>query len=381
MNRQKQKQAATLALADGKVFNGINIGSPGETWGEVVFNTAMSGYQEILTDPSYVRQMITFTCPHIGNVGVNDQDIESEKVQVSGIIVKQLSDHYSNFRATDSLDNYLAKNKIVGISGIDTRELVLHLRTHGAQMGIIASGNNNPSDLVDKAKALPSMEGMDLVPEITTSKNYFWGENTWSLEKGYGKVLEKDAAKKPIIVALDFGIKFNILRLLVAEGFNVLVVPAKTSAAEILSLNPAGVFLSNGPGDPAEVRYGIKTTQELLGKKPIFGICLGHQILGHAVGVPTFKLKFGHRGGNHPVRNTLTNKVEITVQNHGFATDPNKINSEIEVTHLNLNDGTIEGLQVKGAKAFSVQYHPESSPGPMDAQYLFKQFRRLVEES
>ena len=381
MNRQKQKQAATLALADGKVFNGINIGSPGETWGEVVFNTAMSGYQEILTDPSYVRQMITFTCPHIGNVGVNDQDIESEKVQVSGIIVKQLSDHYSNFRATDSLDNYLAKNKIVGISGIDTRELVLHLRTHGAQMGIIASGNNNPSDLVDKAKALPSMEGMDLVPEITTSKNYFWGENTWSLEKGYGKVLEKDAAKKPIIVALDFGIKFNILRLLVAEGFNVLVVPAKTSAAEILSLNPAGVFLSNGLGDPAEVRYGIKTTQELLGKKPIFGICLGHQILGHAVGVPTFKLKFGHRGGNHPVRNTLTNKVEITVQNHGFATDPNKINSEIEVTHLNLNDGTIEGLQVKGAKAFSVQYHPESSPGPMDAQYLFKQFRRLVEES
>lgn len=381
MVKQKQKQAATLALADGKVFHGINVGAEGETWGEVVFNTSMSGYQEILTDPSYVRQMITFTCPHIGNVGVNSEDIESDKVQVSGIIVKQLSDHYFNYRATDSLDNYLVKNNIVGISNIDTRELVLHLRTHGAQMGIIASGNHNPSDLVDQAKKLPSMEGMDLVPEVTTAKNYFWGESTWDLVSGYGNISEQDAAKKPIVVALDFGIKYNILRLLVAQGFNVLVVPAKTSAAEILSYNPAGVFLSNGPGDPAEVRYGIKTTQELLGKKPIFGICLGHQILGHAVGTPTFKLKFGHRGGNHPVRNTQTNKVEITVQNHGFATDANKINSEVEVTHLNLNDGTVEGLQVKGAKAFSVQYHPESSPGPMDAQYLFEQFRKLVEES
>lgn len=378
---QKQKIAATLALADGKVFKGIHIGAEGETWGEVVFNTAMSGYQEILTDPSYVRQMITFTCPHIGNVGVNEEDVESEKVHVSGIIVKQLSDHYSNFRATDSLNNYLVKNNIVGISGIDSRKLVLHLRTNGAQMGIIASGNHSPADLVDRARKLPSMEGTDLVPEITTTKNYFWGQKTWELETGYGKISEQEAAKKPLVVAIDFGIKYNILRLLVDQGFNVLVVPAKTTAQEILSYHPSGVFLSNGPGDPAEVTYGIKTTQELLGKKPIFGICLGHQILGHAVGIPTFKLKFGHRGGNHPVRNSITNKVEITVQNHGFATDPNKINSKAQITHINLNDGTIEGLEVKEAKAFSVQYHPESSPGPMDAQYLFKQFKNLVEEN
>lgn len=376
----KQNDVATLALADGKVFKGISVGASGETWGEVVFNTSMTGYQEILTDPSYTRQMITFTYPHIGNVGVNPEDVESAKVQVSGLIVKQLSEHYFNYRATDSLDNYLRNNNVVGISGIDTRELVLHLRTHGAQMGIIASGNHSADELIDKAKSLKSMEGMDLVPDVTTAEKYYWGEKTWDIKTGYGKIEEKEALKKPLIVAIDFGIKYNILRLLVEQGFNVLVVPAKTSAQEILSYKPAGVFLSNGPGDPAEVKYGIKTTQELLGKKPIFGICLGHQILGHAVGVSTFKLKFGHRGGNHPVRNTITNKVEITVQNHGFASDPSRINSEVKVSHVNLNDGTIEGIEVLGAKAFSVQYHPESSPGPTDASYLFKQFRNLVEE-
>lgn len=377
--RESKKIPATLALADGSVFRGFSIGAEGETWGEVVFNTSMSGYQEILTDPSYVKQILTFTCPHIGNVGINEQDVESERIQVSGAIIRDLSETYSNFRGKVSLREYLVRNNVVGIGGIDTRELVLHLRTYGAQMGVIATGARNPDDLVAKARSAPSMEGLDLVPEVTAESRYNFNETTWSLDSGEVRCLSaQEIADRPLVVAIDFGVKKNILRLLVDHGFRVTVVPAKTSADEILSLAPDGIFLSNGPGDPAAVTYGIKTTEALLGRKPMFGICLGHQILGLAVGAPTFKLKFGHRGGNHPVRNVHRAKVEITVQNHGFATHPDTVPKNATVTHVNLNDGTIEGLEVPDANAFSVQYHPEASPGPHDAQYLFEDFAKRV---
>ncbi|MFN8389042.1 MAG: glutamine-hydrolyzing carbamoyl-phosphate synthase small subunit [Bdellovibrionota bacterium] len=376
---EKKRPAATLALADGTVFRGVSIGAEGETDGETVFNTSMSGYQEILTDPSYVKQMITFTYPHIGNVGVNREDVESNKVQVAGVIIHELSEHYSNYRAEGSFEDYLKQNNVVGIAGIDTRALVLHLRTHGAQMGVIASGERNADDLVAKARSLPTMDGLDLVPFVSTKESYLWKEGIWTPGKGYQKFSDEELAKRPLVVAIDFGIKHNILRLLVQEGFRVQVVPANTSADEIMALNPQGIFLSNGPGDPAAVTYGIQTVKGVLGKKPIFGICLGHQILGHALGAPTFKLPFGHRGGNHPVRNLLTDKVEITVQNHGFATHASQVPKHVQITHLNLNDQTIEGLIVPDAKAFSVQYHPESSPGPQDARYLFRQFHDLVQ--
>lgn len=378
------RELATLALADGSVFEGYAIGAAGETAGEVVFNTSMYGYQEILTDPSYVRQMLTFTYPHIGNVGVNADDIDSKKISVSGLIVRELSEQHSNFRSQGSLKDYLVKNNVVGIGGIDTRRLVLHLRTHGAQMGVIATGKQNSKDLVEKARSQPSMEGLDLVPEVTTPEPYTWTQGCFRpFEKGsalgYREYSAADLASRPHVVAVDCGIKFNILRLLVDHGFRVTVVPATYSAEKILSLTPDGVFLSNGPGDPAAVTYLRDTVKQLLGKKPIFGICLGHQILGHAVGAPTYKLKFGHRGGNHPVKNMDREKIEITVQNHGFATDKTKIPKGVRITHMNLNDDTVEGISVDGAKAFSVQYHPEASPGPTDACYLFQQFAELVE--
>lgn len=374
-----QQVPATLALADGTVFRGVSVGAEGETWGEVVFNTSMTGYQEILTDPSYVKQILTFTYPHIGNIGANSEDVESDKVQVSGIIVRHLSEQYSSHRAEQSLRSYLVQNRVVGIGGIDTRALVLHLRTHGAQMGVIATGEVNADDLVAKARTAPSMEGLDLVPEVTTAKSYEFVEKSWVPGVGYSKLEVSEAEKLPRVVALDFGVKKNILRLLVDRGFRVTVVPATTSAEEILSLNPAGLFLSNGPGDPAAVKYGITTVKSLVGKLPVFGICLGHQILGLAVDAPTFKLKFGHRGGNHPVRNLKTGKVEITVQNHGFATRPENIPSRVKLTHINLNDGTVEGLEIPDANAFSVQYHPEASPGPLDSQYLFDEFRSRMQ--
>lgn len=372
------RERAKLVLADGTAFEGWSFGASGVTDGEVVFNTSMTGYQEILTDPSYRKQMMTFTYPHIGNVGVNKEDVESDRIQVSGLIVRQVSDHYSNFRAQESLESYLKSNGVVAISGIDTRALVLHLRDHGAQMGVIATGERKTADLLEQAKNLDSMEGTDLVPVVSTSKTYEWRQGTWKPGKGFTELSVAEAKTRPHVVAIDFGIKYNILRLLVDHGFRVTVVPAQTSPEEVLALSPDGIFLSNGPGDPATVKYGIKTIKGLLGKKPMFGICLGHQLLGHAVGVPTFKLKFGHRGGNHPVQNTITGKVEITVQNHGFATVAEKAPPGVVFTHMNLNDSTIEGLEVTEAKAFSVQYHPESSPGPHDARYLFEQFRRLV---
>lgn len=374
-----ERRPATLALADGTVFQGYAIGAEGVTSGEVVFNTSMTGYQEILTDPSYAFQMLTFTCPHIGNVGVNPEDVESRRVQASGLIVRELTEHYSNYRATDSLQNYLKQQGVVGIGGIDTRALVLHLREHGSQMGVIASGNQSVQALVDKAKALPSMEGLDLVKRVTTEQVYDWSEGTWSLSGGYRQYSAEELATRPLVCALDFGVKYNILRLLTEVGFRVKVLPATLSADEILAYNPQAVFLSNGPGDPAAVTYAIEATKALIGKVPLFGICLGHQILGLALGAPTFKLKFGHRGGNHPVRNEQTGYVEITVQNHGFATKADQIPAGVEVTHMNLNDNTIEGLRVRDAKCFSVQYHPESSPGPSDAQYLFEEFFKLVE--
>ena len=369
---------AYLALADGTVFSGASIGAEAEASGEVVFNTSMTGYQEILTDPSYRFQMLTFTYPHIGNVGVNPEDVESDRVQVSGLIVRHLSRHYSNFRATGSLNDYLVENNVAGIEGIDTRALVLHLRNTGSQMGVIASGKQNPDDLIAKARALPSMEGLDLVKIVSTKTPYTWSEGTWVLGRGYPKFSKEEQLSKPHIVAIDFGIKYNILRLLVDQGFRVTVVPCDYSAEAIQALRPDGVFLSNGPGDPAVVTYAIETTKALLGKSPIFGICLGHQILGHALGIPTFKLKFGHRGGNHPVRNELTGSVEITVQNHGFASVAHTRPKGVRITHMNLNDQTIEGLELKEAGAFSVQYHPEASPGPVDAQYLFQQFKENV---
>lgn len=374
----KSIREAYLALADGTVFQGRAIGYDGEATGEVVFNTSMSGYQEILTDPSYRFQMLTFTYPHIGNVGVNPDDVESDRVQVGGLIVRHLSPHYSNFRATGSLDDYLVQNKIAGISDIDTRELVLHLRDGGSQMGVIAHGKQNADELVDKARNLPSMEGLDLVKVVSTREVYSWNQGTWVPGKGYPKFSDAQQASKPHIIAIDFGIKYNILRLMVDQGFRVTVVPCDFSGEQILKMKPDGIFLSNGPGDPAVVSYAIETTKQVLGKTPIFGICLGHQILGHALGIPTFKLKFGHRGGNHPVRNELTGAVEITVQNHGFASVAHTRPKGVRITHMNLNDQTIEGLELKEAGAFSVQYHPEASPGPMDAQYLFDRFKENV---
>lgn len=378
-----KKIPATLALADGTIFEGWSVGAEGETGGEVVFNTSMSGYQEILTDPSYTGQIMTFTCPHIGNVGANSQDVESGKVHVSGMICREFSTHYANFRAEMSLEEYLKKNNVVGITGIDTRKLVLLLRDKGAQMGVIATGKQDAKKLVEKARALPSMDGLDLVPQVSCKKAYTWRQGSWApgshLEKGgFREYTEAEVKDWPHVVALDFGIKYNILRLLTDQQLRVTVVPANTTAEEILALKPDGIFLSNGPGDPAAVVYGVDAIKKLVGKKPMFGICLGHQMLGIAMGAPTFKLKFGHRGGNHPVRNEISGKVEITVQNHGFATDAARVPKNLRISHMNLNDNTVEGFQLDELKAFSVQYHPESSPGPNDAVYLFKQFSEWV---
>ena len=369
--------SAILALADGTTFTGQLIGAEGKAKGEVVFNTAMSGYQEILTDPSYVYQMITFTMPHLGNVGVNPDDVESKKVHAAGVICREFCAQPSNCRAKSSLKEFLVAHPVTGISGIDTRKLVLHLRTHGAQMGVIGAGDVQADELVAEARALASMNGLDLAQHVTTGAAYSWSEGAWRFGVGY----EEQSAQlegKPHVVALDFGIKRNILRLLASAGLQVTVVPATYSAQQIRALKPDGLFLSNGPGDPAAVQYAIATVRALLGEVPMFGICLGHQILGLALGLKTYKLKFGHRGGNHPVRNERTKKVEITVQNHGFAVSPDGLPQGVEITHINLNDNTVEGLAVPGKKAFSVQYHPESSPGPQDAQYLFNEFQRLV---
>lgn len=370
---------AYLALADGTIFPGRAFGAEGVVTGEVVFTTGMTGYQEVLTDPSYCGQIVTMTSPHIGNTGINGEDPESVngKPQVAGFVVRDLSFTVSNWRSEQSLDQYLAKHGIIGISEIDTRRLTRHLRDKGSQNGAIGTGN--PDDLVSRARSAPSMEGLDLVSRVTPKEEYEFSESRgpWSAPFGEEPPATSD---RPHVVAIDFGAKRNILRCLVDVGCRVTTVPATTSAAAILAKNPDGIFLSNGPGDPAAVTYAIETIKGLVGKKPIFGICLGHQLLALALGARTYKLKFGHRGLNQPVKDLSTGRVEITTQNHGFVVDVESLKGIAESTHLHLNDGSSEGLQAPELKAFSVQYHPEAAAGPHDALYLFSRFKRLMRE-
>lgn len=375
-----KKEKVFLALADGKIFEGYAFGDirqlDNPVVGEVVFNTSMYGYQEILTDPSYAGQIMTFTTSNIGNVGCNPLDEESAKVHVEAVVVKNLSRVVSNYRATESLEDYLKRHKVMGIGGIDTRELVQHLRDQGSQMGAIAvCSEAEVGKLVAVAKSAGSMEGKDYVQHVSCKESYAWNELPWSPStNSYPKVEQNKLWSRPHVVAIDCGIKYNILRLLVQVGFRVTVVPATSSAAEVLEHKPDALFLSNGPGDPATLDYVVSTVKDLLGKIPSFGICLGHQIIAQALGAKTYKLKFGHRGGNHPVMDLATEKVEVTVQNHGFAVDTKSIPEGISVSHVNLNDQTVEGLSVPEYKTFCVQYHPEANPGPRDAEYLFKRF-------
>jgi len=381
---------AILALADGRIFEGIGFGAEGEAVGEVVFNTSMTGYQEILTDPSYEGQIVAMTYPEIGNVGVNPEDVESRRPFVRGFIVKNYTPQPSNWRSAHALHEYMKANRIVGIEGIDTRALVRHLRDQGAQQATISTVSDNADQLVAKAKASPGLVGVDLVREVSCAEPYDWNEGRWQLNGGYrrrqpaalaGTRTTEDRVDAPMfsVVAYDFGIKYNILRNLVEAGCRLRVVPAATPAEDVLALNPDGIFLSNGPGDPDAVPYAKENVRKLIGKKPIFGICLGHQIMGLALGGKTYKLKFGHHGGNQPVMDLTTRKVEITAQNHGFAVDADSLKGAVEVTHLNLNDNTVEGLAHRELPIFSVQYHPESSPGPHDADYLFKRFIKLMQ--
>jgi len=371
-------QVAKLALEDGTVYTGYAFGAEGEVDGEVCFNTSMTGYQEILTDPSYRGQIVTMTYPQIGNYGVCDEDLESPKPHLSGFIVKELSGRVSNFRAEGDLSSYLKKHNIIGIEGIDTRALVRRIRTTGAMKGVLSTRDLDDKSLVAKAKASPGLNGRDLVREVMPDQPKKWSEDLSPWMTLDARRASADDAGKPHIVALDYGMKWNIPRYLTNEGFRVTVLPGTSSAADVLAAKPDGVFLSNGPGDPEPLNYAVETIQGVLGKKPIFGICLGHQLLSLACGAKTFKLKFGHRGANQPVMNLQNNVVEITSQNHGFAVEEESLPSELEVTHRNLNDETIEGLRHKTAPAFCVQYHPEASAGPHDSSYLFKTFRELI---
>jgi carbamoyl-phosphate synthase small subunit len=368
---------AVLALADGTTFEGRAFGASGETVGEVVFNTSMSGYQEILTDPSYVGQILTMAYPEMGNVGTNPGDEEATRPHAVGMVVRNLSAEHSNWRAQESLDAYLRRHGIPGIEGLDTRRLVRHLRTHGAQMGIISTEAHSPQALVERARSARGMEGQDLATGVSTKQPYLF---TTPSPDFIGEPPRPVPQHRFDVVAYDYGLKRSMLHFLVDEGCHVKVVPASTSAEAVLAEKPHGVFLANGPGDPAAVQGADKAVAALLGKVPVFGICLGHQILALALGGRTYKMKFGHRGANQPVKDLTTGKVEITAQNHGFAVDDASVKGRAVVSHINLNDGTVEGLSVPDARAFSVQYHPESSPGPHDARYLFARFAKLMAE-
>jgi carbamoyl-phosphate synthase small subunit len=364
-------------LADGTVFRGIGIGASGSSVGEVVFNTAMTGYQEILTDPSYCKQIVTLTCPHIGNVGVNTEDVESRQVFASGLVIRDLSLTVSNFRSTQSLPDYLKANNVVAIAGIDTRKLTRILREKGAQNGCIATGRDEAAALA-AARGFAGLAGMDLAKEVSCSQPYSWTQREWELGVGYPEA----AHTKFHVVAYDFGVKRNILRLLAERGCRITVVPAQTTAKEVLAMEPDGVLLSNGPGDPEPCDYAIDATKKILEVGvPLFGICLGHQIMGLAVGAKTVKMKFGHRGANHPVQDMDSRRVMITSQNHGFAVDAQTLPKDARVTHVSLFDGTLQGFELTGKPAFCFQGHPEASPGPHDVDGLFDKFVKMMERN
>ena len=379
---------AILALEDGRIFRGQGHGAPGECQGEVVFNTSLTGYQEIATDPSYAGQIVVLTNPQVGNYGTNQADNEAAKPYIEGLIVREFSAISSNWRSEQVTDEYMERYQVPVLSEIDTRALVRHLRTHGVMRGVLSTAESNAQVLVQRARSIRKMDGTDLARVVSTKEIYSFDasdsrnqSNDPLLDSGFLATEDLQERKLLHVVAYDFGIKQNILRMLTREGCRVTVVPAETRAADVLAMKPDGVFLSNGPGDPEPVDYAVRAIREMMSRVPVFGICLGHQLCGLALGGRTYKLKFGHHGGNHPVRNNTTGKVEITAHNHNFAVDPDSINvNEVDLTHVDLNDQTLEGLRHKTLPLFSVQYHPEAAPGPHDSHYLFRDFRNLMEE-